>query len=136
MNYEEWLEANYLTDDASAQLMYEEQAQKIGRPYDEWRERYGYSDTATARTDYAEYQKQLNILTPAKRGPGRPPTGNAMTPAEKQKAYRERKAKNALSAKELKTLASWGAMHEAVKNPAWSDEDKELLKKLENMVTR
>ena len=93
MNYDEWLEANYLTDDASAQLMYEEQAQKIGRPYDEWRKRYGYSDTATARADYAEYQKQLDILTPEKRKPGRPATGKAMTPAEKQRAYRERQKK-------------------------------------------
>lgn len=93
MEYLKWLEANYLTDDDSAQLMYEEQAQKISRPYDEWRKRYGYSDTATAKADYAEYQKQLDILTPEKRKPGRPATGTAMTPAEKQRAYRERQKK-------------------------------------------
>lgn len=61
-----------------------------GRPYDEWRNHYGYEDTKQARADYAEYQKQLDILTPEKRKPGRPPTGEAMTPAEKQRAYRER----------------------------------------------
>lgn len=97
MNYDEWLEANYLTDDANAQLMYEERGSGIGRyiahPYHVWRERYGYADTATARADYAEYQKQLDILTPEKRKPGRPATGSAMTPAEKQRAYRERQKK-------------------------------------------
>ena len=97
MNYDEWLEANYLTDDASAQLMYEERVSGVGRyishPYHVWRERYGYADTATARADYAEYQKQLDLLTPEKRKPGRPATGNAMTPAEKQRAYRERQKK-------------------------------------------
>lgn len=61
-----------------------------GRPYDEWRNHYGYEDTPKARNDYAEYQKQLDILTPEKRKPGRPPTGKALTPAEKQRAYRER----------------------------------------------
>lgn len=64
-----------------------------GRPYDEWRNHYGYEDTAEARDNYAEYQKQLDILTPKKRKSGRPATGNAMTPAEKQRAYRERQKK-------------------------------------------
>lgn len=93
MTYKEWLDANYLTDDAEARRLYAERNNRIGHPYHVWRERYGYADTATARADYAEYQKQLEILTPAKRRPGRPATGNAMTPAEKQRAYRERQKK-------------------------------------------
>lgn len=60
------------------------------RPYDEWRKHYGWEDNEEARENYAKYQKQLDILTPEKRKPGRPATGNAMTPAEKQRAYRER----------------------------------------------
>lgn len=95
--YEDWLEAQKMTDDAEARRLYAEQDSVIGRyishPYHVWRERYGYADTATARADYAEYQKQLDILTPEKRKPGRPATGNAMTPAEKQRAYRERQKK-------------------------------------------
>ncbi|SFQ86366.1 hypothetical protein SAMN05216578_10985 [Halopseudomonas formosensis] len=93
MTYEEWLGANYLTDDAEARRLYAERNCSIGHPYHVWRERYGYADTATARADYAEYQKQLDLLTPKKRKPGRPATGNAMTPAEKQRAYRERQKK-------------------------------------------
>lgn len=93
MEYLEWLEARKMTDDAEARRMYAERNSGIGHPYHVWRERYGYSDTATARADYAEYQKQLEILMPEKRKPGRPATGNAMTPAEKQRAYRERQKK-------------------------------------------
>ena len=97
MNYDEWLEAQKMTDDAEARRLYEEQGSGVGyyisHPYHVWRERYGYADTATARADYAEYQKQLDILTPEKRKPGRPATGKAMTPAEKQRAYRERQKK-------------------------------------------
>lgn len=93
MTYEEWLGANYFTDDAEARRLYAERNCSIGHPYHVWRERYGYADTATARADYAEYQKQLDLLTPKKRKPGRPATGKAMTPAEKQRAYRERQKK-------------------------------------------
>jgi hypothetical protein len=97
MTYQEWLEKTYRTDDAEARKHYEEKDSFVGtfRPwtYQEWMKRYGYADTATAQADYAEYQKQLDILTPEKRKPGRPATGNAMTPAEKQSAYRERQKK-------------------------------------------
>lgn len=93
MEYLKWLEAQKMTDDAEARRLYAERDSGIGHPYHDWRERYGYADTATARADYAEYQKQLDILTPEKRKPGRPATGNAMTPAEKQRAYRERQKK-------------------------------------------
>lgn len=40
--------------------------------------------------DALDKQTQPMPLEPAKRGRGRPKTGNAMTPAEKQRAYRER----------------------------------------------
>ena len=45
--------------------------------------------------DPAEKQTQALPLEQPKRGRGRPATGAAMTPAEKQKAYRERKKKEA-----------------------------------------
>ena len=93
MEYLKWLEAQKMTDDAEARRLYAERDSGISHPYHAWRERYGYADTTTARADYAEYQKQLDILTPEKRKPGRPATGNAMTPAEKQRAYRERQKK-------------------------------------------
>lgn len=40
--------------------------------------------------DALDKQTQPLPFEPAKRGRGRPKTGNAMTPAEKQRAYRER----------------------------------------------
>lgn len=43
--------------------------------------------------DPTDKQTQALPLEPPKRGRGRPATGAAMTPAEKQKAYRERMAK-------------------------------------------
>ncbi|KWS42637.1 hypothetical protein [Pseudomonas syringae] len=43
--------------------------------------------------DHADKQTQQLPLE-AKRGRGRPPTGKAMTPAEKQKAYRDRNKGN------------------------------------------
>lgn len=45
--------------------------------------------------DPADKQTQSLPLdsAPVKRGRGRPATGNAMTPAEKQRAYRERQKK-------------------------------------------
>lgn len=45
--------------------------------------------------DHLEKQTQLLTLEQPKRGRGRPATGAAMTPAEKQKAYRERQKKEA-----------------------------------------
>ncbi|MFA5678218.1 MAG: hypothetical protein WC953_07375 [Pseudomonas sp.] len=99
--YNEWLEAQKMTDDAEARRLYAERDSGISYPYHAWRERYGYADTTTARADYAEYQKQLDILTPEKRKPGRPATGNAMTPAEKQRAYRERQKKRNVTGIEL-----------------------------------
>ena len=49
-------------------------------------------------------------LLPAKRGPGRPKSGNALTPAEKQRRYRERQhQKNitvTLSRDDVTTLSS------------------------------
>lgn len=42
--------------------------------------------------DHLEKQTQLLTLEQPKRGRGRPATGAAMTPAEKQKAYRQRLA--------------------------------------------
>jgi len=45
--------------------------------------------------DHLEKQTQLLTLEQPKRGRGRPATGTAMTPAEKQKAYRERQKKEA-----------------------------------------
>lgn len=44
--------------------------------------------------DHLEKQTQLLPLEKPKRGQGRPATGTAMTPAEKQKAYRERLKSN------------------------------------------
>ena len=48
--------------------------------------------------DPADKQTESLPLEQPKRGRGRPSTGAAMTPAEKQKAYRERKAKNSNAA--------------------------------------
>lgn len=45
--------------------------------------------------DPANKQNQALPLEQPKRGRGRPATGAAMTPAEKQKAYRERQKKEA-----------------------------------------
>lgn len=64
-----------------------------GHPYHVWREQHGYQDNQQAREKYAEYQQQLDILKktdePKKRG--RKPEGlRALTPAEKQKRYRDR----------------------------------------------
>jgi len=47
--------------------------------------------------DHLEKQTQLLTLEQPKRGRGRPATGAAMTPAEKQKAYRERQKKEAMA---------------------------------------
>lgn len=44
-------------------------------------------------TDALDKQTQALPLEPVKRGRGRPKTGTAMTPAEKQRAYRERQRK-------------------------------------------
>lgn len=49
--------------------------------------------------DPADKQNQPLALEQPKRGRGRPATGAAMTPAEKQKAYRERMAKKGTSGK-------------------------------------
>ncbi|MDZ4080946.1 hypothetical protein [Hydrocarboniphaga sp.] len=37
-------------------------------------------------------KRTRELIDPPKRGPGRPKTGEAMTPAERQRAYRERNA--------------------------------------------
>jgi putative heme degradation protein len=47
--------------------------------------------------DHLEKQNQSLALEQPKRGRGRPATGAAMTPAEKQKAYRERQKKEAMA---------------------------------------
>lgn len=47
---------------------------------------------AAAMIDLADNQTQTLPLEQPKRGRGRPATGKAMSPAEKQKAYRERQA--------------------------------------------
>lgn len=47
--------------------------------------------------DPADKQTQQLALEKPTRGRGRPATGAAMTPAEKQKAYRERKKKEAVA---------------------------------------
>lgn len=46
-----------------------------------------------------------------KRGPGRPKTGNAMTPAEKQRAYRER---HAYELRSMRPLAMNSAAHKVM----------------------
>lgn len=71
-----------------------DQPQTKGHPYHAWREQYGYQDNQQARDDYARYQQQLEILTPTDKPKkrGRKPDGlRALTPAEKQKRYRDRK---------------------------------------------
>ena len=127
MTYEEWLDAQKMTDDAGARRLYAERNSGIGHPYHVWRERYGYADTATARADYAEYQKQLDILTPEKRKPGRPATGNAMTNAEKQRAYRARQT--TLSKDQIVRLMTWGNILQSLGGYLRA-EDEELLKEL------
>jgi hypothetical protein len=65
--------------------------------YNDWRIINCLKDTEKARDGYAKYQKQLDILKTEKRKPGRPATGKALTPAEKQRAYRERLKKREIA---------------------------------------
>lgn len=70
--------------------------------------------------DAPDKQTQALPLEQPKRGRGRPKTGNAMSPAEKQRAYRERQ-KGASSAKgnvtEKHELPEWAESYSA-----WVDE--------------
>lgn len=43
------------------------------------------------------HDTQTQELIPSKRGPGRPKTGNALSPAEKQARYRARKAQKTVT---------------------------------------
>lgn len=68
-----------------------------------------------------------------KRGPGRPKTGTAMTAAEKQKKYRERKSEKTLSLEEIAIVAVWGeSLRE--KNRTWCKEDEAIIQKIRKII--
>ena len=80
---------------------------QVNRPSDHQHPQADLRTRAISMIDPADQQTQalpLDEQTEKKRR-GRPATGKAMTPAEKQRAYRERQKRNVTETKDAKDLA-------------------------------